>query len=59
MVRRGKKGRGKGRDNLGGRWSIPLLRQFPRLIICIIAAFQLLDGTLERKDIFARQAFKK
>ena len=59
VVRRGKKGRGNGERQLGGKVEYATLRHFPCLIICIIAAFQLLDGTLEQKDISARLTFKK
>lgn len=59
MVRRGKKGRGNGERQLGRRWSIALFGTSRVLIICIIAAFQFLDGTLEQKDICPRLAFKE
>jgi hypothetical protein len=61
MVRRGKKGRGKGERQLGGKVEYTTLRHFPYLIICIciIAAFPFLDGTLEQKDICARLTFKE
>jgi hypothetical protein len=61
MVRRGKKGRGKGERQLGGKVEHSTLRHFPCLIIsiCIIPGFRFLDGTLEQKDRYARPTFKE
>ena len=44
---------------LGGKVECSTIRQSPYLIICIIAAFRFLDGTLEQKDICARLTFKE
>ena len=56
---RGKKGRGNGERQLGGEGGVYQSSALPVLIICITAAFQLLDGTLDQKDICARLAFKE
>src|SRR6267154_5196091 len=59
MVRREKKRTREGERQLGGKVECSTLRHFPGLIICIIAAFRFLDGTLEQKDICARPTFKE
>jgi hypothetical protein len=55
----GRKGRGNGERQLGGKVEYALFGTSRGLIICIIAAFRFLDRTLEQKDICARLTFKE
>ena len=59
MVRKGKKRRRSGERQLWGEGGVYHLRHFPRVIICFIAPFHFLDGTLEQKDLSARLTFKE